>query len=222
MYAYLTGTLTHKDPAQAILDVGGVGYHLRISVYTYEQIKDTAGSCRLFCWLHVKEDAHTLFGFAHLAEKALFLHLVSVSGIGPGTALMMLSWLTPQDLHQAIRQGDVKTVQGIKGIGPKTAQRVLLELQDKLQKENWMVAAGLPEGSVASIGVSAEAPMVPGKASLSGNPSQRRNHDEALAALLVLGIPKAQAERNIETVIAKAGAGELLTVEEMVKRSLRG
>lgn len=217
MYAYLTGQLTYRDPAQAVLEVAGVGYLLKISVYTYQQVKDQQGPCRLYTWLHVKEDAHTLYGFAQPEEKALFMHLISVSGIGPGTALMMLSWTSPSELQQSIVAGDVRAIQSIKGIGPKTAQRVILELKDKLQKSHWIAAAGLPELETLVTTTTSDAVEVSGPAKAAG--TSRKNRDEALAALLALGIARAQAERNLDLVLERDGL--LQTVEELVKRALR-
>lgn len=217
MYAYLTGKLTYRDPAQAVIETHGVGYLLKISVYTYEQIKLATDACRLYTWLHVKEDGHTLYGFAQPEEKALFMHLISVSGIGPGTALMMLSWTSPLELQNAIVTGDVRSIQAIKGIGPKTAQRVVLELKDKLQKSGWMAAAGLPEVETLVNTTDAGAATT---ATTPAKATNRQNRDEALAALLALGINRAQAEKNLDTIIGRDGL--MLTVEELVKRALRG
>src|ERR1700759_4233408 len=134
MYAYIDGKLTHKSPSYVIIEAGGVGYHINISLNTYSRLGD-AERCKLFTWLHVKEDAHTLYGFIDEGERRLFLHLISISGIGPNTARMMLSSITPEEIQSAIISGNVTLIQRIKGIGPKSAQRVILELQDKLKKE---------------------------------------------------------------------------------------
>jgi Holliday junction DNA helicase RuvA len=206
MFAYITGLLRQKDPTQAIIETGGVGYLLRISVYTYEQIKQIEGQCQLYAWLHVKEDAHTLYGFANQAEKVLFLHLISVSGIGPGTALLMLSHTDPAELQQGIIDENVRSIQSIKGIGPKTAQRLILELKDKLQKAQWQ---GEPAGTIPMEGNTAKAEVNQSKT----------NRDTALAALVTLGITKQQAEKNLDTVIKRDGP--LLTTEELIKRCLR-
>ncbi len=218
MYAYITGSLRQKDPAQAIIEAGGIGYLLRISVNTYEQIKTIEGNCRLFVWLHVKEDAHTLYGFAQADEKALFLHLISVSGIGPGTALVMLSHTAPTELFQAIVSGDVRSVQAIKGIGPKTAQRLILELKDKLQKSHWQAAAGISDDAGLS-STNADGTAAVASPSQGAHAAARNNRETALAALLTLGIARATAEKNLDTVIKRDGP--MLTTEELVKRSLR-
>ena len=108
-----------------VIDAGGVGYHINISLNTYSKLGDSE-RCKLFTWLHVKEDAHTLYGFADEGERRLFLHLISVSGIGPNTGSMMLSSITPEEIQTAIVKGNVPLIQRIKGIGPKSAQRLVL------------------------------------------------------------------------------------------------
>src|SRR6478735_11795636 len=134
MFEYIDGKLTFKCPTYIIVETGGIGYHINISLNTYSMLGD-AERCKVYTWLHVKEDAHTLYGFADEGERRLFLHLISVSGIGPNTGRMMLSSITPTEIQTAIVSGNVSLIQRIKGIGPKSAQRVILELQDKLRKE---------------------------------------------------------------------------------------
>src|SRR3569833_2269539 len=134
MYAYIDGKLAFKSPSYVVIEAGGVGYHINISLSTYSKLGDSE-KCKLFTWLHVKEDAHTLYGFSDEGERRLFLHLISVSGIGPNTGRMMLSSITPEEIQTAIVKGDIPLIQRIKGIGPKSAQRLVLELQDKLRKE---------------------------------------------------------------------------------------
>jgi len=139
MYEYFKGKLVVKAPTHVVLDVSGIGYYLHISLTTYSQIKDQE-DCKLYASFQVREDSQTLYGFATEAERHLFHHLISVSGIGPNTGRMMLSSITPEEIQQAIVSGQVNVIQKIKGIGPKTAQRVILELQDKLKKQadlNW-------------------------------------------------------------------------------------
>jgi Holliday junction DNA helicase RuvA len=133
MYEYFKGKLVVKAPTHVVLDVSGIGYYLHISLTTYSQIKDQE-DCKLYASFQVREDSQTLYGFATEAERHLFHHLISVSGIGPNTGRMMLSSITPEEIQQAIVSGQVNVIQKIKGIGPKTAQRVILELQDKLKK----------------------------------------------------------------------------------------
>jgi len=192
MYAYIDGKLAFKSPAYVIIDAGGVGYHINISLNTFSKIGD-AERCKLHVWMHVKEDAHTLYGFYEEGEKRLFLHLISVSGIGPNTGRMMLSSITPQEIQAAIVQGNVTQIQRIKGIGPKSAQRVILELQDKLKKD--------------------------GPDTLISMPANNTVKDEALSALVMLGFARNAAEKVIDAEIGK-NAGTL-TVEQLIKFALK-
>ncbi len=196
MIAYIDGTLAYKEPTYVIIDVGGIGYELHISLQTYSTLPAGDKSCKLFTYQHIREDIQALYGFASADEKYLFLDLLSVSGIGPNSALVMLSSMTSQELRQAIVSENVRTVQSIKGIGPKTAQRVILELKDKMKKQ----------GLVAS--------EVPGYRQ-TVNPVR----DEALAALVALGLPKAAAEKNLDTIIKQSDGN--LTVEDLIRQSLR-
>lgn len=192
MYDYIQGKLVFKCPAYAVIDTGGIGFHINISVTTYGKLKD-AERCKLFTWLHVKEDAHTLYGFADEGERRLFLHLISVSGIGPNTGRMMLSSITPEEIQQAIVSGNVSVIQRIKGIGPKSAQRVILELQDKLRKE--------------------------GPEALTAAPANETAKDEALAALIMLGFPKNAAEKVLDLELKRQS--DNLTVEQLIKAALK-
>lgn len=197
MIAYLDGKLTYKEPAYAIVDVQGVGYEVRISLQTFSALPAVPGQCRLFTYLAIREDAHVLFGFAEPGEKQLFLDLVSVSGIGPNTALVMLSSLSAAEIKQAIATEDLRVIQGIKGIGAKTAQRVILELKDKMRKES--LTGGTAQTSL-----------------LAGGGSAVRN--DAISALVVMGIPRPAAEKSVETILKKQPD---LTVEELIKLALR-
>ncbi|MDB5120997.1 MAG: Holliday junction ATP-dependent helicase RuvA [Sphingobacteriales bacterium] len=192
MYDYISGKLAFKCPAYVVIDVGGVGYHINISLSTFSLLQDKE-YCKLYAWLHVKEDAHTLYGFYEEGERRLFLHLISVSGIGPNTGRMILSSITPSEIQQAIIKGDVPLIQRIKGIGPKTAQRVILELQDKLKKE--------------------------GPDSLISMPARNTAKDESLSALIMLGFAKNIAEKALDTAI-KANSQEL-SVEQLIKIALK-
>lgn len=197
MIAYIDGKLVHKEPAYVVIDVNGVGYEIRISLQTYSALNQGEERCRLFTFLNIREDAHILFGFSTPDEKSLFLDLISVSGIGPNTALMMLSSLSSAEIRHAIIAEDVRTIQSIKGIGTKTAQRAIIELKDKLKKDNF--AAGLPALSFASVNMTLRS--------------------EALAALTVLGIQKAQAEKSIDTILKREG--DKITLEQLIKLALR-
>ena len=192
MYAYIDGKLAFKCPTYVVIDAGGIGFQINISLNTYGAIQDTE-RCKLYTWLHVKEDGHTLYGFYEEGERRLFLHLISVSGIGPNTGRMILSSITPSEIQTAIVQGDVPLIQRIKGIGPKSAQRMILELQDKLKKE--------------------------GPDSLINMPSHSTAKEEALSALVMLGFAKNAAEKSLDTAI-KAGS-ENLSVEQLIKIALK-
>jgi len=192
MYAYIDGKLVFKSPAYVVIDAGGVGYHINISLNTFSKLGDVE-RCKLYVWQHVKEDAHTLYGFADEGEKRLFLHLISVSGIGPNTGRMMLSSITPEEVQTAIVQGNVTQIQRIKGIGPKSAQRVILELQDKLRKE--------------------------GPDSLISMPANNTAKDEALSALVMLGFVRNAAEKVLDSEISKNTG--TLTVEQLIKSALK-
>lgn len=196
MIAYLSGRLVFKDPTYVIIDVGGIGYEVKISLQTYSKIKDEE-QIRLLTFLQIKEDAHTLYGFKEEAEKRLFLLLISINGVGPGTGLMILSSLNTEEIEHAILSGDVATIQHVKGIGVKTAQRIILELKDKVGK-------GTSEASATPLGFLK---------------SSNKTRDEALQALITLGFPKAVAEKNIAMVLKKT-TGEI-SLEDLIKASLK-
>ena len=197
MIAYIDGKLTYKDPAYVIIDVNGVGYEIKISLQTYAALQDGTERCKLFTYLNIREDAHILYGFKEQEEKLLFLDLVSVSGIGPNTALVMLSSMSSAEIRHALMNEDAKTIQSIKGIGAKTAQRAIIELKDKLRKEQML-----------------------GSSSPSIFPTQNNKvRNEALAALVTLGIPKNVAEKSIDAILKKEGTE--ITVEQLIKMALR-
>lgn len=195
MIAYLKGTYIEKEPHHAIMEVNGIGYEVRISLNTFAQIKNLERGI-LYTYFLVKEDAHILFGFAEMQERQRFVDLISISGVGPGTALMVLSSLTPSEIHEAIVSEDVRLIQGVKGVGAKTAQRIILELKDKLKKEDVF------DKSSSATGIKS---------------NSLRN--EALSALLVLGFPKAQADKNIDLIIKEKGGG--ITLEELIRLALK-
>lgn len=194
MIAYLRGKLVHKDPTHVVVDVGGVGYQASISLNTFSDIKDQE-DIRLSTYMHVREDAQLLFGFSTEAEKAMFLNLISVNGVGPNTAMVMLSSLPPSELKAAILREDAATLQAVKGIGGKTAQRLILELRDKLRK-------GASEGG----------PTIPG----TGGNTMRQ---EALSALVTLGISRPAAENSIDAILRKSG--NTISLEDLVKQALK-
>ncbi|MDJ1506712.1 Holliday junction branch migration protein RuvA [Xanthocytophaga agilis] len=196
MIAYIEGRLTHKEPAYVIIDVNGVGYEIRISLQTYSALPE-GEKCRLHTHFHVREDAQILYGFADRSEKKIFLDLMSVSGIGANTALMMLSSLSSMEIQQAIVSEDVRTIQSVKGIGSKTAQRVILELRDKVKKDLYLTS------NTQTLPVT------------SGNTIR----NEALSALTTLGIPRNVAEKSVDTVMKQEGSS--LSLEQVIKLALK-
>jgi holliday junction DNA helicase RuvA len=194
MIAYLKGKLVHKEPTFVLLEVNGIGYQVSISLNTFSEIKDQE-DLKLSTYLHVREDAHILYGFASDAEKQMFQYLISVNGVGPNTALVVLSYLPPNELRAAIVREDATALQAVKGIGGKTAQRLILELKDKLRKEPL-------EDS-------------PGKPGLVHNTMRQ----EALTALMTLGITRGAAEKSVDTVLKKSG--NTISLEELVKQALK-
>ncbi len=195
MIAFVEGILVEKDPTFVIIDVGGMGYHIKISLNTYGAVKDL-DKCKLHTHLHVKEDAHTLFGFSDIAERKRFLQLTSISGVGPSTGLMVLSSLSSEELASAIVNGDVKTITSVKGIGQKTAQRIILELKDKMAKEDLLDRA---------VGITLS----------KGNTVK----NEALSALLTLGFNKTGAEKAIDQILKEKS--EDISLEELIKLALK-
>lgn len=197
MIAYLKGRLVYKDPTYVIIDINGVGYQVKISLYTYSKIKDEE-HVMLLTFLSIKEDAHTLYGFKEESEKKLFLDLISVSGVGTNTGLMILSSLSPEELEQAIVAEDHLSIQKVKGIGSKTAQRIVLELKDKIKKDSYL------DASKSGIGFGKESNKI---------------KQEALQALMTLGFTKTAAEKNIESIMKKSGAE--ISLEDLIKASLK-
>jgi Holliday junction DNA helicase RuvA len=194
MIGFIAGKILVKDPTYLIVDVQGIGYEIRISLDTYAKIKN-ADVVQLQTYLHVKEDSLTLYGFLDTDSKKNFLDLLSINGVGPSTAMMVQSSLDAADFRNAVVNEDVRTIQSVKGIGGKTAQRIVLELKDKFKKD----------------GITATTESVGG-----GHNSLR---NEALSALMTLGIGKPAAEKSIQTVLKKAGGD--LTLEELIKQALK-
>lgn len=195
MITYLNGDIVEKDPTFLVMEVAGIGYEVKISLNTYGHLKD-ASKTKLHTHLHIKEDAHTLFGFHEESEKKRFLDLISISGVGPSTALMVLSSLSAEELQSAIVNGDTKTISSVKGIGLKTAQRIILELKDKISKEDLLDKA---------VGISLN----------KGNTVK----NEALSALATLGINKAAAEKSIDRIMKEKDGN--ISLEELIKLALK-
>lgn len=191
MIAHLQGKLVEKTPTHVVIDCAGVGYDVNISLHTYSLLPNT-DFIKLFTHLQIKEDAHTLFGFVEKSEREIFRLLISVSGIGAGIARTMLSSLDPKQITNAIASGDVATIQSIKGIGGKTAQRVILDLKDKVLK-----LFDLDEVSMIQ---------------------SNTNRDEALSALEVLGFVRKTSEKVIEKIIKEDPDA---SVETIIKKALK-
>lgn len=192
MIAFVQGLFVHKSPAIVVVNVNGVGYELQISLNTYIQIQKLEKGL-LYTHLHIREDAHVLFGFFEEAEKELFLQLIAISGVGAATARMMLSSMKPDELTRAIIQGNTRQLEGIKGIGKKSAERIILELKDKLGKMR----------STPNI-----SPLI----------DNTLEHD-ALNALITLGIPRTTGEQAIQRVLK--AEPNLNAVEDIIKKALK-
>jgi Holliday junction DNA helicase RuvA len=190
MITQLTGRLVEKSPTTVVIDCNGVGYLVHISLHTFTQLSNDE-NIKLFTHLQVKEDSHTLFGFQTTIERAIFQQLISVSGIGASTARTMLSSLEPQQIQRAIVAGDLATIKSVKGIGLKTAQRVLIELKDKM--------LNLFEGEEIQ-------PF-----------SNNTIKEEALSALEVLGYSRKQSEKVIDNAIQSSPDS---SVEALIKAAL--
>ncbi len=191
MITHLNGRLLEKNPTYVVIECAGIGYFVNISLHTFSQLSDEE-NIRLYTHLQVKEDAHTLFGFAEKSEREIFRLLLSVSGIGSSTARTMLSSLSPLQIRDAIASGDVPVIQAIKGIGAKTAQRVILDLKDKIIKIYDI-------DQVSTI-------------------SNNTNKEEALSALEVLGFVRKQSEKVVDKILSQNAS---LSAEEIIKLALK-
>lgn len=192
MYEFIKGRLTEKTPTYAVIEANGIGYLLNISLHTYSHLKEKE-DCMMFVHLIVREDVMMLYGFAEAEERELFRHLISVSGVGPSTARMILSSIPPSEIAQAIVQGNASLLQSIKGIGSKTAQRLIVDLKDKLSKD-----------------------LIPFE-KLPGEYNTKK--EEALSGLIILGFSKMMAEKALTKVIEKEGSA--LPVEQLIRHALK-
>ena len=192
MIAYLSGKFSYKTPAMVYVDVNGVGYEVNISLNTYTQIQ-SLNEGKLFTYLQIKEDAHTLYGFFDAVEKEMFVLLISVSGVGAATARMMLSSMKPDDISNAIMMKHTSALESVKGIGRKTAERIVLELKDKVSKL-----------SVSS----------PGLTSVDNTLEQ-----DALNALVALGISRPVAEQSIKKITISEPS--ISNLEILIKKALK-
>ena len=190
MITQLRGRLVEKSPTSVVIDCQGVGYLVNISLFTFGQLPDEE-NIQLFTHLQVREDAHTLYGFTTDLERQLFRLLIGISGIGANTARTMLSSLSPSEIGQAIQGEQVDVIQSVKGIGAKTAQRVIIELRDKIQ----------------AVVVDAEIPAV----------SSNTNREEALSALVVLGYQKKSCGKGIDELLSMDAE---MSVERLIRNAL--
>ena len=192
MYEFIQGRLVEKNPAYAVVEANGIGYLLNISIHTYSQIRQDE-QCTLYTHLVVREDDLLLYGFADTSERELFRQLISVSGVGVNTARIILSSISPSDVIEAIAVGDAPLLQRIKGIGAKTAQRIIIDLKDKVPRE-----------------------LIPHEKSAFLHNTKK---EEALSGLIILGFPKMLAEKALTKIIESEGTG--LTVEQLIKHALK-
>ena len=191
MYEYISGKFVVKSPTYAVVDANGVGYMVNISLNTFSKIKDLSGG-KLFIHFSVREDAQVFFGFADEVEREIFRHLLSVSGVGASTARLILSSLTTEEVYDAITLGKTALLQGVKGIGGKTAQRIIIDLKDKLAK------SGIEVEKVDNV--------------------HNTLKEEALSGLQILGFNKTIAEKAVSGILKQ---GSVSTVEELIKESLK-
>ncbi len=193
MYAYLRGDFSYKNASQVYVDINGVGYEVNITLNTYSAIESLPAG-KLFTYLQIKEDAHTLYGFFEKEEKDMFVLLISVSGVGAATARMMLSSLKPEEVEIAISTGNLKLIESVKGIGKKTAERLVLELKDKV-------------GNKSS------------SSSQSWSKTVNNIERDAVNALIALGIAQKQAELSVKKILT--AEPEILKLEDLIKKALK-
>jgi len=194
MITYIKGAITWKSPTYIIVETGGIGYRVNISLNTYAQIEKLE-SVKILTYLNVKEDSHTLYGFAEVAERSLFVHLISVSGIGPSTAQVLLSSMSPDEVRLAIIGEDVAAFKKVKGVGPKTAKRIILDLKDKMIKES----GNLPL-TIAAV-------------------ADNTIRQEALSALVSLKVNRPQAQKVLNKILREKP--EIKNVEDLIKLALQ-
>lgn len=194
MYEYIKGRLVELNPAEAVVEAGGIGYKILISLSTFTQLQNSGEeSVKLFIYHYLREDDEGFYGFCKKEERSLFLHLISVSGVGAATARTILSSMSADELSTAIISQDVNRIKGVKGIGLKTAQRLILELKDKIGKGS---------GEDFDFGPAAASPV----------------RDEAVNALVLLGFAKPAAGKAVEKVLKEAPG---CSIEDLIKRSLK-
>lgn len=193
MISYIKGEITFKNPAFVLVETGGIGYHINISLYTYARLEKLE-QVKVLIHEHIKEDSRTLYGFADETERSLFRHIISVSGIGPATAQVLFSAMTPEEVRAAIIGEQVAAFKQVKGIGPKTAKRIILDLKDKLVKDGGEMVANFPV-------------------------QDNTGREEALSALVALGFNKIAVQKALNKVLrAQPSPGG---AEDLIKLALR-
>lgn len=193
MIVYIKGEITHKDPTYVIVETGGIGYQVNISLNTYSQIEKLE-RVKLLTYLHIKEDSHTLYGFANEAERSLFVLLISVSGIGPNTARVVLSSMVAEEVRSAILSENVAAFNRVKGIGPKTAKRIILDLKDKIMKDS-------------------------GETAITVSAKDNTLREEALSALVALGFSRVSVQKILNKNLRENT--NIKSVEELIKIALK-
>jgi len=193
MITYIKGVITFKTPTFIIVETGGIGYHVNISLNTYVQIEKLE-QVKILTYLQIKEDSHTLYGFAEDSERHLFVLLISVSGIGSNTARIILSSMNTDEIKSAILSENVAAFKQVKGVGPKTAKRIILDLKDKVLKES-------------------------GDTPLTFAPQDNRSRDEALSALVALGFARIQVQKALNKILKEQP--NVTSVEELIKLALK-
>jgi Holliday junction DNA helicase RuvA len=193
MISYIKGAIAVKSPTYVVIEAGGLGYKVNISLNTYTQIEKLE-KVKLLTQFIVKEDSQTLYGFENAGERSLFNHLISVSGVGPNTAMIMLSSMSPDEIKSAIIGENIAMLKKIKGIGDRTAKRIVLDLKDKIVKES-------------------------GDAPLTLLPQNNTLRDEALQALTTLGFNKIQAQKALNKILKESP--ETNSVEKLIKKALK-
>lgn len=192
MIEYIKGNIAELTPTYAIIDNNGIGYFVNISLYTFTALQNTQNAT-LYIYEAIREDAHTLFGFTEKNEREMFLLLISVSGVGPNSARMILSSLSPTELQTAIATSNVGALKAVKGIGAKTAQRIIVDLKDKIKA---------PSDSLLDIQV----------------PANNEVYDEALAALVMLGFSQQASQKVLKKLLSESQG---LSVEKVIKQALK-
>jgi Holliday junction DNA helicase RuvA len=192
--AYLDGKITHKTPTYIYVDCNGVGYHVNISLHTYTKLEDLE-KIKIFTYLNIKEDEHSLFGFFDDDERSLFVLLISVSGVGVNTARIILSYMTPEEIRSAIIYENELAISKVKGIGPKTAKRIILDLKDKVIKTVGSEPVVIMDSALGTL------------------------KSEAISALIALGFPKPAVDKNVKAIIDKNP--QINAVEDLIKLVLK-